>query len=95
MPERVQCFIGGKSVAGTGIEIPIVYPATEAVIGTLEEAAAAEVDAAVAAARNAFDHGPWPEMGIPRRKEVLLSMRSLLLENPGPIMRKRTTGHAV
>lgn len=81
MPQRVQCFIDGKSVAGTGIEIPVIYPATEAVISTLEEAAAAEVDAAVAAARDAFDHGPWPEMGIPERKEVLLSMRSLLLEN--------------
>ncbi len=81
MPERVRCFIGGKSVAGTGIEIPIIYPATEAVIGTLEEAAAAEVDAAVAAARDAFDHGPWPQLGIPERKAMLHSIRSSLLEN--------------
>jgi len=81
VPERVRCFIGGKSVAGTGIEIPIIYPATEAVIGTLEEAAAAEVDAAVAAARDAFDHGPWPQLGIPERKAMLHSIRSSLLEN--------------
>ena len=79
--KRVQCFIDGKRVAGTGVEIPIIYPATEDVIGTLEEAAANEVDAAVTAAREAFDRGPWPEMGIPERKAVLQSIRSHLLEN--------------
>lgn len=81
MPKRVQCLIDGKWVAGTGEQIPVIYPATEAVISMLEEAAETEVDAAVAAARDAFDHGPWPQMGIPERKAVLQTIRSRLLEN--------------
>ena len=81
VPERVQCFIDGEWVAGTGENIPVIYPATEAVVSTLEEAAQIEVNAAVAAARAAFDHGPWPTMGIPERKEVLQTIRERLVEN--------------
>ena len=81
VPERVRCFIDGKWVAGTGQVIPVIYPATEAVVSTLEEAAQAEVHAAVTAARQAFDHGPWPSMGIPERKAVLQAIRVRLLQN--------------
>ena len=58
-----QLFIGGdwsSSSGGDGIDI--ISPSTEAVIGRVAKATTADMDRAVAAARRAFDHGPWPRM---------------------------------
>lgn len=54
--ERTELFIDGRWTApsGTGV-IDVVDPATEAVIGHVPNGDAADVDAAVAAARQAFD----------------------------------------
>ena len=60
-PERL--FIGGGWVpAHSGRLIEIVSPDSEQVVARVAEADAADMDAAVAAARHAFDHGPWPRM---------------------------------
>ncbi|HKZ74300.1 MAG TPA: aldehyde dehydrogenase [Steroidobacteraceae bacterium] len=77
---RVTSFIDGRGVPehGSAHELPIVNPATEDVISVLREADAAEVDAAVQAARRAFDQGPWPRMDINARKDVLYSIRDHL-----------------
>jgi aldehyde dehydrogenase (NAD+) len=58
-----RLFIGGRWVepAGTGT-IEVVSPHTEAVIAKVPEGTAADIDRAVAAARGAFDHGPWPQL---------------------------------
>jgi acyl-CoA reductase-like NAD-dependent aldehyde dehydrogenase len=54
-------FIGGEWVApATSEVIDVVSPLTEEVIATVAAAGAADVDRAVAAARKAFDEGPWP-----------------------------------
>lgn len=54
-------FIGGAWVpAHSGRVIDLVSPDTEQVVGQVAEADEVDVDAAVAAARQAFDHGPWP-----------------------------------
>ena len=42
--------------------IPVINPADGDAIGRIAEAAAADVDRAVRAARLAFDQGPWPAM---------------------------------
>ncbi len=58
-PDRL--FIGGSWVtAHSGRSIDLISPNTEAVVGQVAEADEADMDAAVAAARQAFDHGPWP-----------------------------------
>jgi acyl-CoA reductase-like NAD-dependent aldehyde dehydrogenase len=44
----------------------------------LREADASEVDAAVQAARRAFDEGPWPRMDINARKDILYAIRDHL-----------------
>jgi acyl-CoA reductase-like NAD-dependent aldehyde dehydrogenase len=47
--------------------IDLVSPDTEQVIAQVAEADEADMDAAVAAAREAFDHGPWPRMAKAQR----------------------------
>ncbi|HTI67080.1 MAG TPA: aldehyde dehydrogenase [Caulobacteraceae bacterium] len=70
--ERHGSFIGGApGDAAGGFEIPVIDPATEAVVSVLREDDAVDVDRAVAAARDAFDNGPWPRMEIGERKAVL------------------------
>jgi acyl-CoA reductase-like NAD-dependent aldehyde dehydrogenase len=59
-------FINGAYVRASGEE-EIINPSTEEIIGLAPVAGAAEIDAAIAAARQAFDTGPWPRMtGIER-----------------------------
>ena len=56
-------FIDGKwAKPSTDAMIEIVTPATEEVGFRVAEAKEADVDAAVTAARKAFDDGPWPRM---------------------------------
>lgn len=50
----------------------IIDPATAEVWGSVPNAEAADVDVAVAAARTAFDDGPWPRLTPQQRAEVLL-----------------------
>lgn len=54
-------------------------PATEQVIARVQEAGEADVDAAVAAAREAFDNGPWSRM-TPRQRGILMFKLVDLLE---------------
>ncbi len=58
-----KLFVGGDWVDATGDEvIEVVSPHTEEVVATVRAAGPADVDRAVAAARHAFDHGPWPRL---------------------------------
>lgn len=59
--EYDKLFIGGKwTKPSTSDVIEVRCPATGEYVGKVPMAAAADVDAAVAAARAAFDNGPWP-----------------------------------
>ncbi len=75
-----RLYIGGEWVApaGTGT-IEVVNPTTEEPAGRVPEATAADVDRAVAAAREAFDHGPWPRM-TPGERAVVVSKVSEALK---------------
>ena len=67
-----RLFIGGEWVvpAGTGT-IDVINPTTEEVAGRVPDTSAADIDKAVAIARQAFDSGPWPRMKPSERAEVL------------------------
>lgn len=67
-----QIYIGGRWVdpAGTG-RITVISPVTEEPIGSVPEATIADADRAVAAARRAFDQGPWPRLEPLERVVVL------------------------
>ena len=51
--------------------IDVIDSATEELFFSVAEAQAADIDRAVAAAREAFDHGPWPRMTHAERAEYL------------------------
>jgi aldehyde dehydrogenase (NAD+) len=68
MYEHQDHFIGGDFVPAKGTEvIEVISPATEEVVGHVPVALPEEVDAAVDAAREAFDHGPWPRLSVAER----------------------------
>lgn len=64
-------FIGGEWVKATGGHEVIVNPATEVAIGSAPMGGKDDVNAAIAAARHAFDHGPWPLMSFDERAAVM------------------------
>ncbi len=67
-----QLYIGGHWVdPSTSDTIDVVSPATESVIAHTPAAGAADIDRAVAAARQAFDHSPWPHLDPSERAAVL------------------------
>src|ERR1700722_2584830 len=69
-PDRF--YIGGEWVAPSSSDvIDVIQPATEDVYLQVAEAKAADVDRAVAAARLAFDEGPWPFLAPAERAGYL------------------------
>ncbi|WP_018657767.1 aldehyde dehydrogenase [Actinomadura flavalba] len=81
MREHDRLFIGGDWTApsGTGT-IDVVSPHTEEVVGRVPDGTAADIDAAVAAARHAFDHGPWPRMTPAERAEIIGRLAAIYAE---------------
>ncbi|EHI13961.1 aldehyde dehydrogenase [Mycolicibacterium thermoresistibile] len=74
-----KLFIGGKWVQPSSSEvIEVRSPATGEYVGKVPLAAKADVDAAVAAARKAFDEGPWPRMSPEERQAVLANAVKLI-----------------
>ena len=67
-----EFFIGGDWVAPSADStIDVIDSGTEELFMTVAEAQAADVDRAVAAARRAFDTGPWPRMSHAERAQYL------------------------
>jgi len=83
-PEKL--FIGGEWIAPqkSGV-IDVVSPDTEEVVARVAEASEADMDAAVAAARDAFDSGPWPRMSVAERGAALRRMAKNLESRAGEI----------
>jgi phenylacetaldehyde dehydrogenase len=78
----LQALIGGRWQDAEGGETFEVFdPATERVIAHVADCKKADVDLAVAAARKAFDAGPWPSMSPSARGRVLWKIGDLILEN--------------
>lgn len=68
LKEPDSLFVGGKWVRpSTSARIDISSPATEMLVGHVVAASHHDVDAAVAAARHAFDYGPWPRTSVTER----------------------------
>ena len=71
-------WIDGTSAAGSGTRTAPVYnPATGVVSTQVRLASAADVDAAVAAARAAFP--AWSQVSLAKRQQVLFRFRELLV----------------
>ena len=74
-----KLFIGGDWVdPATSATLEVISPHTEEVIARVPEAREADVDRAVAAAREAFDRGPWPRMSPGERADVMERLNAAL-----------------
>jgi betaine-aldehyde dehydrogenase len=86
-----QMVIGGENVpALSGETFETVSPATNRAIGLVPKAGAADVERAVAAARKAFDVGPWGRWTPLERKRGLDRIAALLRERVDEIARLET-----
>jgi aldehyde dehydrogenase (NAD+) len=92
-PPPAQLLIDGKlRDAAAGATFDIVNPATEEIIGAAPAASADDVEAAVEAARRAFDESRWAtDIGF--RVHCLRQLHAALVEH-GPAMRALTTAEA-
>ncbi len=74
-----RLFIGGELAApsGTGT-IDVVNPFTEQVMGRVPEGTEADIDAAVSAARTAFDTTDWSERTVAERCAILANASALI-----------------
>ncbi|MFE9409566.1 aldehyde dehydrogenase [Streptomyces sp. NPDC006704] len=86
--EHRQLFIGGELTdpLGSGV-IEVISPHTEEVIGRVPHASPADVDRAVAAARTAFESGPWARATPEERIEVVARIKDAILARHEEIAR--------
>ncbi|KAL3751719.1 hypothetical protein ACJRO7_012536 [Eucalyptus globulus] len=76
---HTQLFINGQYVdSASGKTFPTFDPRTGEVIAHVAEGEAEDINRAVAAARKAFDEGPWPRMTAYERANVLFRFADLL-----------------
>jgi aldehyde dehydrogenase (NAD+) len=73
-------FIDGEWRPSSGANVlDVIAPHTEELMLQYVEPTTADMDAAVAAAREAFDNGPWPRMSPQERGAYLLKVSDLLM----------------
>lgn len=71
-PDRF--FIDGQwTTPSTGSMIDVIDSTTEEVFLRVAEATPDDMAHAISAARNAFDHGPWPQMSHAERASYLIA----------------------
>ena len=72
MYTQKEFFIDGQWVQPAGTDtVTILNPATEEISGSFVDGTKPDMDRAVAAARTAFDRGPWPRMSPLERAEII------------------------
>ena len=90
--ERVNHWIGGKAVAGTsGRSGPVYNPATGETAREVDFASVKEVDAAVAAAHEAFP--AWRATSISKRTEIMFRVRNLVEQHREELAAHLTREH--
>lgn len=77
-----KLYINGKWVESvTGKTFESLNPATGEVLAVVSEAGTDDVDAAVKAARRAFDEGPWSKMSAAQRSRLIYKLADLMEEH--------------
>jgi aminomuconate-semialdehyde/2-hydroxymuconate-6-semialdehyde dehydrogenase len=72
---ETNLFIGGKYVTPSGgARFVDIEPATERELAQVADAGPEDIERAVAAAREAADHGPWPRMSAEARGRIMSRM---------------------
>ena len=89
---RISHWIGGRSVPGkSGRSGPVYNPAAGEQTGAVDLASVEEVDAAVAAAREAFVS--WRKVSLAKRAELMFNIRELVHERREEAARILTNEH--
>jgi len=84
-------YIGGKFVPSrTGRTREFLNPADNSVLGAAADSDAADTENAIAAARHAFDEGPWPGTPAPERAARLFKLADLIEANADELARRET-----
>lgn len=84
-------FIGGEWVApAEPASWEVINPFDQSVLAKVDAAGPADVERAVAAARRAFDSGPWPSTATHERGTLLDRVAELLLRDKEDIARLET-----
>lgn len=79
LPLPNKAFINGRFVAAhSGQTLPTRHPATGEVITDIAACDISDVNAAVSAARTAFEQGGWSRLAPSGRKTVLLTLATLM-----------------
>lgn len=85
-PDRF--FIGGEWVeASSDARIDVITPSTEELYASVAEAQADDMNRAVAAAREAFEHGPWRKLSHAERGRYVRAMGNMLRERAADVVR--------
>ncbi|HLN01576.1 MAG TPA: aldehyde dehydrogenase family protein [Bryobacteraceae bacterium] len=73
--KRYRMYINGEfAESRSGKTFPVIDPSTEEIIAEVPDAGEADIDAAVGAARAAFDSGPWPQTTAQERGRLLFRL---------------------
>ncbi|MDO9396014.1 MAG: 5-carboxymethyl-2-hydroxymuconate semialdehyde dehydrogenase [Herbiconiux sp.] len=81
LPDRIRHYIGGAFVDSVGGEtFDVLDPVSNETYVTAAAGQQADIDLAVAAARKAFDEGPWPRM-LPRARSRILNRIADIVES--------------
>jgi betaine-aldehyde dehydrogenase len=84
MYTRNAFFIDGRwQDPSTSNRIDVISPSSETVIGSVPEGMPADIDRAVAAARRAFDSGPWPRLQ-PADRAAMVEKMADYFQRKGP-----------
>ncbi|MFB7327487.1 aldehyde dehydrogenase [Streptomyces sp. NPDC056190] len=81
-----KLLVGGAWTApATSDVLEVRSPHDQSLVGVVPEASFADVDRAVAAAREAFDHGPWPRLAPEERRRVVARFNELHAARAGEL----------
>ena len=85
------------SPAASGETFPVYDPSTEEVIANVAAADKSDVDAAVKAAREAFDNGPWRQTTAQDRGRILFKLAEKIRQNTAALaeLECRNTGKPI
>ncbi|MGO3136419.1 MAG: 5-carboxymethyl-2-hydroxymuconate semialdehyde dehydrogenase [Agrococcus casei] len=83
IPELIPHYINGERVGSIdGDTFDVLDPVTNEPYTKAASGKPADIDAAVAAAKNAFENGPWPKM-LPRERSRILHKIADIVESRG------------
>ncbi|TDO07012.1 acyl-CoA reductase-like NAD-dependent aldehyde dehydrogenase [Mycobacterium sp. BK086] len=82
VPSYERIFIGGAwREPSTDQRIEVISPFTEESIAHVPAGSADDIDRAVLASREAFDHGPWPRLTVADRLEAVERLAAIYAEH--------------